>query len=221
MPAGIVAPLAIECRTARPLRRAGWLVRHSGVGSGRAVAAAEALVAAGADRLLVWGTAGGLNPALKPGVLTLPRHVSNAAGERFTLDTIWRQELRDSLPSELTVNDGDMVTVTSPVATMADKAALARSSGACTVDMEAAAVAEFAADQGIPCAVLRAVADPFRLALPGVVLAARGDHLLPLEIPLRLVFRPGEVRSMHALGKAFGAARASLDSAARSIAAGG
>lgn len=111
-----------------------------------------------------------------------------------------------------------MVSTSNPVVSMQDKRALAESSGAQAVDMEAAAVAAVAAERGVPCMVMRAIADPMELALPGVVLAARGDRLLVLEIPLRLVLRPRDLPALRALAQSFGAACRSLSSAARHLA---
>jgi len=217
---GVIAPLSAECRTARALRRAGWRVVHSGVGLARAQAAAEALLAMGAQRLLVWGTAGGLVPDLRPGRVVLPELVRDAEGRSYVLDPGWREELKGTVAPALTVSNAAIVSVDSPVVTRAQRHALAESSGAAAVDMETAAVARIAQQHAVPCAAVRAIADPLELELPSVILAARGDRLLPLEIPLRLLLRPSEVPAIRDLSRAFSAARSSLESIAGDLARG-
>ena len=213
---GVIAPLAAEARTARPLRRLGWRVVHSGVGAPRARAAALALLDDGVERLLVWGTAGGLVPEMRPGTLVLPREVCDESGARYAMDEAWREAIRTRVP----VPDRAPVLVSTrtPVVSARDKRALAQNSGAQAVDMETAAVASIAAERGVPCVVVRAIADPLELALPGVVLAARGDRLLALEIPLRLVLHPRDFPALRTLARSFGAARRSLSGTARYLA---
>ncbi len=215
---GVIAPLAAEYRTTRALRRAGWHVVHAGVGLERAQAATERLLANGVQRLLVWGTAGGLVPALRPGCVVLPEFVRDVEGRSYVLDSAWRDWLKKSMPSGIAVSNAAIVSVDRPVVTQPLKSALAEASGAAAVDMETAAIAALARKHGIPCAAVRAVADPLELDLPGVVLAARGDRLLPLEIPMRLLLRPNEMSAIRDLSRAFSAARESLELTAGELA---
>lgn len=215
---GVIAPLAAEYRTARALRGPGCRVVHAGVGLARAQAAAEALLAAGARRLLVWGTAGALEAGLRPGCLVLPEFVRDAEGRAYPLDPDWMSTIAGAVPRGVSTSKVPVVSVGTPVVTQAQKRALARASGAGAVDMETAAIAGVAEKRGIPCAVLRAIADPLELDLPGVVLAARGDRLLPLEIPARLLLRPKETPAIRELARAFSMARKSLDSTAAELA---
>lgn len=215
---GVIAPMAAEYRTARALGRAGWRILHGGVGLARAERAAEVLLEAGADRLLVWGSAGALEAHLRPGTLLLPESVQSEDGERYPLDAAWRHGLAARLPVEIPVVEAPLVSVAWPVATLEAKRALARKSGAAAVDMETVAVARIAARNGVACVAIRAVADPLELPIPSVVLAARGDRLLPLEIPIRLLLRPRDAKSLFALGRAFADARASLSQSAVALA---
>lgn len=213
---GVIAPLHAEYRTARPLALAGWQVVRCGVGASGAGAAARALIGAGASRLLVWGTAGALHPALAPGSLVVPEEVAGPSEAILAVDPEWRAALVRCLQPSRPVHGGRMASVARPLASQREKRDLARSSGADTVDMEAAAVLREAARSKIPCAVLRAVVDPLDLELPGVVLAAVGDRFLGAEIALRLCLRPRDLRGVVQLGRAFRSARrALLDSAAR------
>jgi hypothetical protein len=215
---GVIAPLAIEARTARPLRRAGWRIAHSGVGGKQARAAALSLLAEGAERLLVWGTAGALVPELRPGTLIVPCIVRDESGTEYPTDSGWREALRARVPTTIPCRETLLVSVTAPAASAADKRALMQRTGAAAVDMEAATVAAVAAERGIPFAVLRAIADPLELTLPRIVLDARCDRLLPLEIPLRLIMHPRDLPALRALAQSFDAARYSLTSIARHLA---
>ncbi|MGH8127461.1 MAG: hypothetical protein ACRETC_03720 [Gammaproteobacteria bacterium] len=215
---GVIAPLALEARTARPLRRDNWRIAHSGIGPARAQTAALSLLAAGAERLLVWGTAGGLVPELRPGTLVVPRLIRDGSGAEHPTDDHWRDTIRMHLPSTIPCVDSALVSVNRPAVDAADKHALAYQTGAEAVDMEAAAVAAIAAAWHVPCAALRAIADPFELTLPRCVLDARCDRLLPLELPLRLIFNPHDMPALRALARSFGAARRSLHATAQSLA---
>lgn len=213
---GVLVPLYLEARTARPLARAGWQVVRCGAGATRAAAAARALTAAGVKRLLVWGTAGGLDPALTPGTLVIPERVVGPAGESFPLDPGWRADVLARLGAGRGIRGGLLASTSAPVATGAEKAALAGRTGAAAVDMEAAAVV--AAAGGVPCAVLRAVVDPLELTIPKVVLDAAGDRFLAPEIALRLLLRPRDLPAVLRLARAFRPARRALRDAARALA---
>lgn len=215
---GVIAPLAIEARTARPLRHTNWRVLHSGVGPQRARTAALSLFAAGADHFLVWGTAGGLVSELRPGTLIVPRSVRDEVGTHYRTDTVWRAAIRARLPPGVPCVETTLVSVNTPVIDAADKRALAYRTGAEAADMEAAAVMALAAELGVPCIVVRAIADPLELSLPHCVLHARSDQLLPLEIPLRLMLRPQDLPALRALARSFGAARRSLRAVAQCLA---
>ncbi len=57
-----------------------------------------------------------------------------------------------------------------PACSVAAKATLRAASGALAIDMESAAVAEAAAEAGVPFLVLRVIADPADRAIPPVAL---------------------------------------------------
>lgn len=214
---GVIAPLAIEARTARPLRHGNWRLLHSGIGPQRAQTAALSLFAAGADRFLIWGTAGGLVSELRPGTLIVPRSVRDEVGTEYNTDGAWREAIRARLPPVLPCVGTPLVSVNTPVIDAADKRALAYRTGAEAADMEAAAVMALAAKLEVPCVVVRAIADPLELTLPQCVQNARCDRLLPLEIPLRLMLRPRDLPALRALARNFGAARRSLRTAAQCL----
>jgi adenosylhomocysteine nucleosidase len=194
----IVTGLAAEARIAG---RNGVTIVGGGRGD-RLAADLEAAIAEGATRLLSFGVAGGLAPALRPGDLIVAASV--IAGEtRWTCDAAWSAAIVARLTSpslraqrsnpgpgatygllRFARNDGwsffgdadsvraDIVGAESPVANVAAKAALHAASGAAAVDMESAIVAQAAARHRLPFAVLRAVADPAERALPQAALVA-------------------------------------------------
>ncbi len=216
---GVITPLHLERRTARALTCAGWRVVRSGVGAERARVTARTLIAEGAQKLLLWGTAGGLDPGLEPGALVLPKRVLAEDGRDYLPDAEWRLGIAEVLGERFALVDAPLVTTSHPVATPAEKRALAARYAAVAVDMEATVVLEAAMETGTPCAVLRAVADTHTLTLPSVVMAAVGDRFLGPEIALRLLLRPGDLPAVGRLARAVRPARQALRQAARRLAA--
>jgi hopanoid-associated phosphorylase len=141
---------------------------------GRVVVGRAALSAAMADppsALLSFGLCGALDPALRAGDVLIADAVVGAAG-RIAADGAWTRSLRAALPDARrgAMSGGDVI-----VATPAAKAALARASGAAAVDMESHHVATAAQAHGLPFAVLRAVSDDARQALPRAAAAGFGS----------------------------------------------
>jgi adenosylhomocysteine nucleosidase len=94
----------------------------------------------------------------------------------------------------------DVAGVDAPVADPSAKAALHLSSGAAAVDMESSVVAQAAARRRLPFAILRAIADPARRALPPAALVAmRADGGIDLAAILRSLAR--EPRQLPALAR--------------------
>ncbi len=208
----------MEARAARALARGGGRVYRTGYGAERARAAGEALVAMGVHRILVWGMAGGLNSGLASGAVLLPAEVRDEAGTAWRMTSHFHAVLLRALSGVTRISTAPLVTTAHPVATPADKAALAHRSGAAAVDMEAAVVASIAAAAGVDCAVLRVVADTAHDTLPGVVLAARSQRFLAAEVALRLLFRPRDLGSVRRLARAAGVACETLTACAQALA---
>jgi adenosylhomocysteine nucleosidase len=158
---GVVVGQATEARIAR---RAGWRV---GIGGGSAAGAARVahrLASEGADGLISFGLAGGLDPALRPGALVVASAVL-ARGERHATDPTLSRLLGGPTPHLMLGADA-------VVASAADKRRLREQTGAAAVDLESGAVARVAASHGIPFAVLRAICDPADRVLPPAALVA-------------------------------------------------
>lgn len=195
---------------ARLLRRHGIEARVAAADPVRAASEAEAAVAQGATVLMSFGVAGGLDPALRTGDLLLPRAVTGADGERFTVDAA----LHGSLRSRLAANDSDLLGVDRVVMDSAAKAKL-HAEGAAAVDLESLAVARVAAAHGRPFIVLRAVADEASRSLPPAALVgldAEG-RAAPRRVLAALLRRPGQLPALIALARDTRRALASLSAA--------
>src|SRR5699024_8958254 len=134
-----------------------WSVVSCGVGAERARAAADQLVAHGASRLLVWGTAGALHADVQPGAVILAERVLDGHSVCYPATAHWHAHLLAALSDAVDVNVGPLVSVNRFVSDYAAKAELAQKTAAIAVDMEAAAVARVAAENAMPFAALRVI----------------------------------------------------------------
>jgi adenosylhomocysteine nucleosidase len=206
---GIVVGLAGEARIAR---RLGWPVAIGGGTAKGAETAAERLVAEGAEALISFGLAGGLDPVLRPGTLIVPSEVV-AADTRLPTDTDLSRMLGGMTPHAMV---GGAVVVPG----VAAKCALRGRSGAAAVDLESGAVACVATGHGLPFAVLRAICDPAERTLPPaalVALNARGAIAL-WRVLAALAARPSQLPALIALARDAAAARAALTARVRQLA---
>ena len=189
---GIVVGLAAEARIAR---RFGGRVAIGGGTSEGARRAALGLAESGAAALLSFGLAGGLDPALRPGDVLVPRGVL-VGGRRFETDPALCRLLGGATPHVLL--GGERI-----VAATADKQMLWRTTGCAAVDLESAAVAEVASDKNLPFAVLRAVCDPAGRAVPSAALAAldAGGAVALGRVLVSVGRRPGQLAALLALAR--------------------
>lgn len=184
---------------------------HGAVGIG--IAAASHLAARGAAALISFGLAGGLDPALSPGAIVIPRVILGAEGERFSADPQWITALGGATAEAM---------LDSPhiVARAAEKARLFATTNAAALDMESGAVARAARAAGLPFAVLRAVCDPAAHDLPPAALTAldqRGAIGLARVIA-SVVARPAQIASLLTLARDAAVARRALRQALARIA---
>ena len=196
---GFVTGLVAEARIAR---RLGPAQAGGGTAEG-ARRAALALLRDGADALVSFGLAGGLDPALRPGTVVVPLHLV-AEGTSFAIDQGLAATLGDA---HGIVADSRYI-----LATAAQKTSLRAATGAHAVDMESAAVASMAHEAGVPFAVLRAVCDPAERDLPPAAsraLDAAGAVSLG-RVLASLARRPGQLPALLRLAADAAAARAAL-----------
>jgi adenosylhomocysteine nucleosidase len=198
--AGFVTGLRAEARLALPL---GPAEAGGGLPAG-ATAAAERLVAGGASALVSFGVCGGLDPAVRPGALVVPRSVLWAGG-CYAADP----ELAAAL------GGWSAETLLAEGAAAADPQAkqhLFETTKAAVIDLESGAVAAVAERAGVPFAVLRAVCDPADTGLPPAALAAldADGRVSVWSVGKSILRQPGQVPALIALGRAAGTARAAL-----------
>lgn len=152
-------------------------------GEERVALAAEALSAMepAATGILSVGSAGGLDPSLRPGDLVLAsrihhRRVLDGRGGRrgppLAVDAAFRRWLKSGLEqSQIEHIDGDVLHTDGMLLRRTDKAQHFEQNGTAIVQMEDYLWAEYAAERGIPFASLRAVLDTAQTDLPPWVLA--------------------------------------------------
>jgi hopanoid-associated phosphorylase len=216
---GVVAALASEARALGPsmprggtriqlselaLLGDGALLAVSGIGLRAAVAAAHALIDAGASSLMSFGMAGALDPKLEPGSVVLPRELMLGGKLRFQGDAGWRERLAGELSSLCTVTHGNILTADAALDTPARKAEAFRDTGAAAVDMESAAVAEVAAQNRLPFIAVRVIVDTAGDTLPrAVVAASRAGKVRLGRLIAGLLMAPGEIAPLIRLAQRY------------------
>jgi adenosylhomocysteine nucleosidase len=208
---GIVCALASEARHLRPTDST--LVITTGMGSSAATTGARALVDAGARALVSFGMAGGLDPSLQAGEILLPAEVLTADGRIYRCEARWRERLGATIAAR----SGRLLTSAKSVGSVEEKAALFGSTGAVAVDMESAAIAEVAEQQGVPFLAVRVVVDSAADVLPRAVTSAADSegHLHIWRLIGALALAPNELAPLIRLAQRYRAANRSLATVAR------
>ncbi len=172
---GIVCGLAFEAailesavRKSAPTNAP--LIVCSGPGPDRARAAALNLITQGAEALLSFGIAGGLDPDLKTGNIVVAARITGP--ETLSCDTAWTARLTEALSKDFTIHGADLAAAEDVLATAEDKTVLRRSSGAAAVDMESYGIATAASEMNLPFAALRVICDTAAETIPPVAAAA-------------------------------------------------
>ncbi len=193
--------LVAESRLARGLD---GVVVAGGGGSAGAFAAATRLARSGVRGLISFGLAGGLAPGLPAGTLIVPEGVIDAAGQRWAADP--------GLSARLGQPAGWLLAATDIIATRSAKREAWERSSALAADLESGAVAQVAADHGLPFAVLRAVCDPAERDLPPAALTAldAAGHIRPAALARSLLRHLWQVPALIMLGREAALARAAL-----------
>jgi adenosylhomocysteine nucleosidase len=223
---GIVAALATEARalTATVPHRGmphvlpdGTLLIVSGIGTTAASAAALTLRSQGADALMSFGLAGGLDPTLRAGRIFLPAEVLAADHGSFQTSSAWRTRLAGALTPFLPLAEGSLLTSLTAITSVEAKAALFRATGARAVDMESAAVAQVAALHRLPFLVARVIVDTATDTLPAAVMAASQSGAFQFGRLLAALARaPAQIIDLIRLGGRFRAAHSALRAVGRS-----
>lgn len=224
---GLIVALPAEARSigVRGVRpggcarwRYGWLA-VSGMGQHNAMRAAERLLECGVDRIANWGVAGALDGSLAPGDIVVPDRIRHAADDPgFATDPSARERIVAACSGSLSVRQGTLWSAPEPLASQADKRAVAERSGAIAVDMEAASIAAVAARAGLPFVAVKAICDPLDRELPRRIMRALdgGSGGPTWRMVSAIAFGGPPVWSaVRSLSQDFSQARRALTSAAR------
>jgi hopanoid-associated phosphorylase len=154
----------------------------------------EAAIAQGCQGIISFGIAGGLVSHMRPGSCIVARAVV-AHGDRFSSHPEWSDRLLKAIRGSI---HADIAGATAPIATPADKRAIAGLTGAVAVDMESYLSVRAAIAHGLPFAAVRVVADPSHRGLPPAALGTvRADGTADLSAVLRsIVARPGQIGAL-------------------------
>ena len=202
-------------KSSREGSRALWSGRHgdvdvwilqTGVGQERAAQAirwAQHLVMP--DAVLSTGCAGGLAPGLVPGEVIVAEDVVTADGIPRPTNDAWRERyVGASGAAGLRTRRGTILSNAVIVTTAQDKCRLAAEAGALAVEMEAAAIAEWAAEAGVPFAAARTILDSVEMPIaPDVAALSTGaGGVSPRRLLGALIRRPLIVRELLAVAVA-------------------
>lgn len=183
-----------------------------GIGAERARQAANDALAAGAEALLSFGSAGGLDPGLEAGTIVIASEARSLEDAALPADKAWAERLGATAGQAYRRVSAAIVSPPRPVRLPAEKAALFRASGGAAVDLESYAVAEVAARAGVPFLAVRAVVDGAGRVVPRAALAAVGDDggVAWPALARAIASRPWESVGLMRLAADAGAARRSL-----------
>lgn len=169
---------------------------------------ANRLAACGADCLLSFGLAAGLDPALPPGSIVIPGAVkawSNTWSCDATLRHILGADQQGVINSPLLHHDDVVLEAQHKATLFADTRCAA-------LDMESGFLAQAAQEAGLPFAVLRVICDPATRSLPPVTACVLSpDGGLKIGLLLRSLLRhPSQISGLINLGRDAGLARKAM-----------
>jgi adenosylhomocysteine nucleosidase len=193
------------------------LIAYAGAGPANARKASELLISKGSGKLISWGCAAALSPMFRPGDLLLPESLLTEQQQKLNCDQNWIDQVRHLLPPNISINCGTLAESSSIVAESKDKQVIHFQTGAVALDMESCAIAETAMQANLPCLIIRTIADPVSMSLPGAV-----SHALNSEGEIELskllqyiLLHPLEIPVLIKLGLHFNAAKKTLKSVAK------
>jgi adenosylhomocysteine nucleosidase len=205
---GVVVGLTAEARIARRLFAR---VEIGGGTASGADAAARRLIGQGAQALVSFGLAGGLDPMLRAGAVIVPEAVVTQ-GRHLATDLDLNEHLGGGTAHTVLGADGI-------AATAAAKQHLFIATSCAAVDIESGEVAVAADAFGLPFAVVRAICDPAERNLPPAALRALNDvgAIGLLRVIGAVIAQPGQIPALMALGQDAAAARRALLSWVRTL----
>ncbi len=220
---GIIAALLPEasCLTREPITPK-TLIRLDtnlslyvcGMGGERAADAARAMVQAGMDVLVSWGTAGAVAAHLHAGDLCVPEAILGFDDQVYQTAKHWRSSVVNKLvdcPCDIYL--GQMADAMRVLTTAEEKAGInERNKSVIAVDMESAAIAAVAGDTEKPFLVIRVISDTAGTVIPDIAIKitdpygrVRPAKLLlqtltsPLQIPGLIKLAAGYRKAAHTM----------------------
>ena len=220
---GFVTALGDEARTLpfsdnENALNAGHDIEVAGVGMPNASLACTRLLERGAEGLISWGTAGALDPRLRPGSLVIYEAAHTVAGDTYRCDPNWRAKLVVAL-GELNPLEAAGFTAEHALASSLEKGAIRERFGCAALDMESAAVGAQASAAGVPFVAVRVIVDPVDFNIPRAALSALTDGGEPRAWPVirGLMRRPHELPALLKLARWYRISLASLTLAANAL----
>jgi adenosylhomocysteine nucleosidase len=198
---GIVTALAPETAIAKRAAAAvpeafpRPMIRLSGPGLDRARRTSEVLVTEGAEALMCFGMAAGLDPALRAGDIVVADRIVGPEGEPYTSDARWRDRLLRAGRQRIEMRTGGIASAARPITGPEEKARLFGELGAIALDMESAGVAAVARGAGLPFLAVRAIADAASRRVPTAAVRAMDSdgRVRPAAAIGTLIAHPGEI----------------------------
>ena len=118
-----------------------------------------------------FGLAGGLDPSLESGTLIVADSITDPLSNRFPTDETWRSAVaKDLTKAGIDFISGAGVGADEAVLNPEAKQSLFEGTRALFVDMESHAVMKVAKAHGVPCLVVRAIADSATDILPDIAM---------------------------------------------------
>jgi len=217
---GIVAALAAEARAiSRKIGNRGvpfalndgTLLAVSGIGDAAAASAALALIDAGAEALVSFGLAGGLDPTLAAGTIFLPVEIISSGAAAFQTSTQWRERLGAALAAHQPLTSGKLLSSAGAITAVDAKAAAFVRTAALAVDMESIAVAQVAAAHRLPFLAARVIVDTANDTLPQAVMSSSADGAVHIgRLLAALALSPAEIFGIVRLAQRYRIASRSL-----------
>ncbi|MFT9257419.1 MAG: hypothetical protein ABF535_05030 [Acetobacter sp.] len=169
---------------------------------------AARLAACGANCLLSFGLAAGLDPTLPAGTIVVPAAVQGWQST-WACDPTLRHILGGDQPGAI---GGTLLHSDDVVLDAAHKAELFGASRCAALDMESAFLARAAEEAGLPFAVLRVICDPASRSLPPIAASVLSpDGGLRIGALLRDLLRhPGQIGGLIRLGRDAAMARKAM-----------
>lgn len=162
--------------------------------------------------VISFGVAGGLDPSLKSGDIVVASEVMAGDARWLASLSLSEEQIASIALGRRRIVRGGLAGVEEVVVAQSGKAALRSETGAAAVDMESHIAAAYAAENSLPFAALRVIADPATRTLPALARSAIKPNG---EIDLRKVLgglarNPKSLRALVSTGLDFNRALRSL-----------